>query len=171
MKQMKVERVVIDDTAYFIRPFGAFTSAGMTATLGKTIGPVLGSIAPVIADYFNGEDGKTKAITDMDFGLVASGVGDALAALDPDGLVRVLRMLLVDHGNISVILNEESGAEPLTEETCNEVFCQDMTGMIALAGSVIKVNFSGFFEKLAARYGLRIEKLGAAILANTAAST
>ena len=169
MKQMKSEKVVIDNTTFYVRPFGAFTAAGMTASLGKIIGPVLGGVAPVIADYMSGENGNTKKLTDMDFGVVASCIGDALASLDPDGLVSVLKMLLTDHRNVTYSVD---GDEPdvLDEDAANEVFCQDLGSMISVAVAVIKLNFSGFFEKLAARYGIRFEEMGAAILNSTATS-
>lgn len=170
MKQMTPEKVVIDNTTFYVRPFGAFIAAGMTANLGKIIGPVLGGIAPVITDFMNGEDGKTKAVADMDFGVVAAGVGDALAALDPEGLVKVLKMLLTDNRNITYSTNGSETAI-LDEDACNEIFCQDLGSMIAVAAAVIKINFSGFFGKLAARYGIRFEQMGAAILRNTATST
>lgn len=170
MKQQNTEKVVVDDITFYIRPFGAFVAAGMMATLGKTIGPVLGGIAPVVSDYFSGDNGNTKKIDEMDFGVVATGIGDALAAVDPDGLVTMLKMLLTDHRNVTYCAE---GGEPsvLTEDDCNEIFCQDLGGMISVAVAVIKCNFSGFFGKLAARYGIHIEQVGAAILANTATST
>lgn len=170
MKQMKREKVVIDNTTFYIRPFGAFTAAGMTASIGKIIGPVLGGVAPVITDYMSGENGKTKKLTDMDFGLVASGIGDALASMDPDGLVNVLKMLLTDHSNVTFSVDDEEPAT-LDEDAANEVFCQDLGSMITIAVAVIKINFSGFFEKLAARYGIHFEEMGAAILNSTATLT
>lgn len=170
MKQMKTEKVAIDNATFYIRPFGAFTAAGMTASLGKILGPVLGGVAPVITDYMSGEDGRTKKLEDMDLGLVAGGIGDAMASLDPDGLVGVLKMLLIDHRNVTVTVDDN---EPsiLDEDIANEVFCQDLGSMIAVAVAVIKINFSGFFGKLAARYGIRFEQMGAAILNSTATST
>lgn len=169
MKQTETKKVAIDNATFYIRPFGAFTAAGMTASLGKILGPVLGGVAPVITDYMSGEDGRTKALADMDLGLVAGGIGDAMASLDPDGLVSVLKMLLIEHRNVTVTVDD---GEPsiLDEDLANEVFCQDLGGMITVAVAVIKINFSGFFGKLAVRYGVHFEQMGAAILSNTATS-
>lgn len=162
MKQMNTEKVVLDGTTFYIRPFGAFVAAGMTASLGKILGPVLGSLAPIVSDYMAGEDGNTKTVESMDFGLVADGIGNALASLDPDGLVQVLKMLLIDHRNVTYSID---GNEPsvLDEDSANEVFCQDLSGMVNVAAAVVKINFSGFFGKLAARYGIHSEQMGAAI--------
>ena len=78
-------------------------------------------------------------------------------------------MLLTDHRNVTYSVD---GDEPdvLDEDAANEVFCQDLGSMISVAVAVIKLNFSGFFEKLAARYGIRFEEMGAAILNSTATS-
>lgn len=171
MKQQNTKKVIIDEMAFYIRPFGAFSAAGMTATLGKTIGPVLGGVAPVISDYMSGEDGKTKSVEELDFGIVATGIGDSLAAVDPDGLVAMLKMLLTDHHNITYCNNEGGESSVLTEDDCNEIFCQDLGGMMTLALEVVKVNFSGFFGKLAARYGIRMDEMKAAIMKNTEVST
>ena len=132
MKQTKSEKVVIDNTTFYVRPFGAFTAAGMTA--------------------------------------VAEGIGGALASVDPDGLVDMLKMLLTDHRNVAFSVD---GEEPSTldEDSANEVFCQDLSAMIAVAVAVIKINFSGFFGKFAARYGIHFEKMGAAILKSMDTST
>ena len=170
MKQTKSEKVVIDNTTFYVRPFGAFTAAGMTARLGKILGPVLGSVAPIITDFMDGEDGKTKKIEEMDFGAVAEGIGGALASVDPDGLVDMLKMLLTDHRNVAFSVD---GEEPSTldEDIANGVFCQDLSAMIAVAVAVIKINFSGFFGKFAARYGIHFEKMGAAIRKSMDTST
>lgn len=170
MKQQDTIKVALDEATFYIHPFGAFTAARMTAKLGNTIGPVLGSLAPVITNFMEGEDGKTKKVADMDFGLVAEGLGDALASIDPDALEAVLKLLLTDMRNITFVIGSSEPAV-MTEDDANEIFCQDLGGMVALAGAVVKANFSGFFAKLAARYGLRLEDLKAAIMSDTDALT
>ena len=42
----------------------------------------------------------------------------------------------------------------LDQDTANEVFCGEIQDMFLLMWYVIQVNFSGFFKKLAARFGL-----------------
>ena len=81
--------------------------------------------------------------------------GAVFPGLSGDKLEYLCRELLVAHGNVSVSPGgDDSDNKLLDEDAVNELFCGGLDEMFMLIFEVIKVNFSGFFKKLAAQYGL-----------------
>ena len=80
----------------------------------------------------------------------------AFAALDGDKAEELLDKLLLRKGNISCQYRDQSGSmvqEVLNQSLLDSLFCQNVDGLLRLAVEVIKVNYSGFFEKLLTQSG------------------
>ena len=71
-----------------------------------------------------------------------------------------MKKLLIDHKNVSVEGETTDGeVKLLTYDIANEVFCGDVQDMFVLCFEVIKLNFNGFFKKMAAQFGGLTEAL------------
>ena len=99
---------------------------------------------------------KEKGLLDTDVSKVAPAMAQGLSSLSGEKLEHLLRELLTDYNNIAY---KPTGSTvmpiPLTFDEANEVFCGDVQDMFVLAFYVIKKNFSGFFKKVSARFGLQ----------------
>ena len=80
----------------------------------------------------------------------------------------MMKKLLVAHKNIVVELPvydedgvemDEAEQEVLDMDLVNEIFCGEVQDMFILAFYVIRLNFNGFFKKLAGRFGKAGEAL------------
>ena len=175
MKQDSAIQKQIGEYLYYIRPFPAFTAARMTAKLGKIVGPVLGRVSPALSAFMEmSKDEDTpilEAVGQLDLETTAESLGLALAEIDPDALEEVLRLLLIQHGSISYRKMGSASVSRLTEDDANEIFCQALDEMLALAVETVKVNFSGFFKRLAAQYGLQLGTTKRQTTKNTDGST
>lgn len=156
MKQFTPTVKTIGDNKFYIRPFPAFTAAKMTGDLANVAAPLLAALAPLIIKYAPGNkaSGGKKAL-DADISEVAPALSGAFSGLTGDALESLCRELLTAHGNASVSIGgDDSNNQLMDEKIANELFCGDVDEMFMLMFEVIKVNFSGFFKKLAAQYGL-----------------
>lgn len=154
MKQFKPTVKTIGENKFYIRPFPAFTAAKMTGDLAGVAAPMLAGIAPVALKY-SGDKGGGKKSLDTDLSELAPALQGAFSGLSGDKLEYLCRELLVVHGNISVSIDgDDSANKKLDNDTVDELFCGGLDEMFMLIFEVIKVNFSGFFKKLAAQYGL-----------------
>lgn len=160
MKQFKPTIKTIGDNKFYIRPFPAFTAAKMTGDLAGVAAPMLAGIAPVALKYSGDKgSGSGKKSLDADISELAPALQGAFSGLSGDKLEYLCREMLVAHGNISVSIGgDDSDNKTLDDDTVNELFCGGLDEMFTLIFEVIKVNFSGFFKKLAAQYGLGGEK-------------
>ena len=169
MKQTTPITKEIGDYRFYIRPFSAFTAANMTGDLANIATPMLAAIAPPAVKVLGSKDRK---VLDTDLADMAPCMEGAFSGLSGDKLERISRKLLIEHKNISC---EEIGTGKtvlLDQDTANEVFCGEIQDMFLLMWYVIQVNFSGFFKKLAARFGLDGDLLkGTAATSNTAPLT
>lgn len=160
MKQMEVTTKKIGDNTFFISPFPAFTSARISGDLASVIAPILGGFAPMLkgVDAENAEN--TEDIMNKNMDEVLPVLSDALSHLEGDTLEGLLKQLLIDHKNIAYE-NEDGDAVRLTFDVANELFCGEMQDMFVLCWEVIKLNFGGFFKKIAGQSGslLDITKL------------
>ena len=94
----------------------------------------------------------------------------AVSGLSGTVVETLLRQLLVDYGNIAYD-DPETGATPkLTMDKANELFCGEVQDMFILAVEVIKVNYNGFFKKLAAQFGSAIAKFKDLMAASSAST-
>ena len=149
----KAERV-FNGNRFSIYPFYAFTAANLSGEISSLVIPILASIAPAAGKAADG-----VSLLDINVYDAAPALASGLSAISGDRIENLLKNLLVKHGNISVELEGEDEAQLLTEDLANNLFCGDAHDMFILAFDVIKVNFSGFFVKLASLYGGAIEKL------------
>ena len=156
MKQHEVkQKRTLSGNVFHVRPFGAFKAANMSGEILSLLTPILAGVAPIIAAAdVSGDD---VSFLDMDAEKAAPHLANAMSGISGDKLEALLKKLLIQHGNISVEIQNENGsmksAELLTEDLANEVFCGDTQDLFILAFDVIKVNFSGFFKKLGGQYG------------------
>lgn len=169
MKQQDATPVLVGDTTFYIRPVPAFKSANIFGQLTKTITPVAGGLLSLV-----GGTGDEESIFDLNLEEAAPALAGAVSGLSGTVVETLLRQLLVDYGNIAYD-DPETGATPkLTMDKANELFCGEVQDMFILAVEVIKVNYNGFFKKLAAQFGSAIAKfkdLMAASSASTETST
>ena len=142
----------------------------MTGDLAGVAAPLLAAIAPLVVK----KTGDGKKTLDADISEVAPAMSGAFSGFSGEKLEHLSTELLVAHGNISVSPGgDDSQNTQLTMDLANDLFCGEIDEMFMLMYEVIKVNFSGFFKKIAAQYGLGGEaqaKTGP-ITANTASST
>lgn len=170
MKQFTPVVKTIGNNRFYIRPFPAFIAAKMTGDLAGVAAPLLAAIAPLVVK----KTGDGKKTLDADISEVAPAMSGAFSGFSGEKLEHLSTELLVAHGNISVSPGgDDSQNTQLTMDLANDLFCGEIDEMFMLMYEVIKVNFSGFFKKLAAQYGPGGEaqaKTGP-ITANTASST
>ena len=92
----------------------------------------------------------------------------AVSGLSCSVVETLLRQLLVDYGNIAYDDPETGSTMKLTVDKANELFCGEVQDMFILAVEVIKVNYNGFFRKLAAQFGSAIGRFKEVMAASSA---
>ncbi len=170
MKQQEATRVSIGDYNFYIRPFPALTAANMTGDLANMAMPLLTSLVPIIGDQIKDEE-TGSSVLDAD---VTPAISGAFSTLNGDKLENLMRKLLIDHRNIAYEGIDDEKPRPLEKNDLNEIFCGNVQNMFILAYHVIKLNYAGFFEKIASQFGSLnglAEKLGGMTLGNMVAST
>lgn len=150
MKQQDPITKTIGDYNFYIRPFGAMTASKMTGDLAALVTPMLGAVAPLIGKQLNTEDSGLLDIDVSDLGPILS---NAFSSLTGDNLERMMSQLLIDHKNIHFDSTESREVKLLNRDELDEIFCMELQDMFLLAFEVLKLNYSGFFRKLASRYG------------------
>jgi len=149
MKQMEVTTKKIGDNTFYISPFPAFTSARISGDLASVIAPIIGSFAPMLKGV---DADSTEDLMNKDMDEVLPVLSEALAQLEGDKLEDLIKQLLIDYKNISYD-DEDGEATRLTYDAANEIFCGEMQDMFVLCWEVIKLNFGGFFKKIAGQSG------------------
>ena len=161
LKQLTPTSVYVGGIKYHIRPFPAFKAANISGELANMLLPFFGAVAGAID---TNEEGKDISLTDIDVGTAVEAISRtvSLNGGDVEGMMR--KLLLGGHISVRDI-SDDSGqvvdTQPLTEDLANELFCGELQDMYKLCYEVIKVNFNGFFMKLAALSG----KVGSAEIA------
>ena len=148
LKQMEAQKVNIGDNVFYIKPFSAFKAANITGELASVLSPLIGVFASLIGDN------PYSSLMDVDVNKAAEALsgttlisGDKLEAL-------MSKLLLGDH--IVIEYEDDDGKthqEKLKKDLADEVFCGDVQDMFVLCIHVIKLNFNGFFGKLATLSG------------------
>lgn len=138
------------DYIFYIRPMSAFTAANISGELFANILPLLGSFAPIAAGKQN-----IGSLLDIDTEVAAKALASGASGISGDKLEALLKKLLVEHRNISFESLNDKKPKPqvLTEDFANQIFCGDVQDMFILAVDVIKINYSGFFNKLDGLFG------------------
>ncbi|MCD8397533.1 MAG: hypothetical protein LUD12_10220 [Lachnospiraceae bacterium] len=147
MKQTETTMKKIGGVKFYITPFPAFTAARISGELSKVLAPMLGSLAPLM----NGVGDNASNVMDADVETMLPVLADALGQLSGDSFEHLMKELLVTYKNIAY--DTEDDVEKLTYEAANEIFCGEIMDMLLLCWEVIKINFGGFFEKLAGQFG------------------
>lgn len=150
MKRQDPITKTIGEYNFYIRPFGAMTASHMTGDLAALVTPILGAIAPVAGKYLNDDDGSLLDVDVADLGPVLT---SAFTSLTGDNLERMMGQLLIDHKNIHFDSIENHEVKLLDRDELDEIFCMELQDMFLLAFEVLKLNYSGFFRKLAGRFG------------------
>lgn len=150
MKRQDPVTKTIGNYNFYIRPFGAMTASKMTGDLAALVTPMLGAVAPVVGKYLNAEDGSLLDVDVADLGPVLT---SAFTSLTGDNLERMMGQLLIDHKNIYFDSIDDHDVKLLDRDEVDEIFCMELQDMFLLAFEVLKLNYSGFFRKLASRYG------------------
>lgn len=145
LRQMESKKVIIGDNSFYIKPFPAFKAANLTGELASVLSPLLGAIAPLVGE---------GDIADVDVNKAAEVLAGSVM-IDGDRLENLMKKLLLG-GNIVIEYEDERGEEQqekLDKDLADEVFCGNVQDMFVLCIHVIKMNFNGFFEKLATLSG------------------
>ena len=157
MKQMEVAEKKIGENTFYIKPFPAFVAVNISGELASVVTPLLGGIAALVGGKVGdggSADGGDKNIMDVDVEDAMPVLTSAFSSISGDKFERLMKKLLVDHKNISVVCEATDGkVEPLNYDLANEVFCGDVQDMYILCFEVIRLNFKGFFSKIGDRFG------------------
>lgn len=145
LKQMEAQKVNIGDNIFYIKPFPAFKAANITGDLASVLSPLIGVIAPLVG---NGN------LMDVDVNKAAEALSGS-TLINGDKLESLMsKLLLGDH--VVIEYEDDDGKthhEKLNKDLADEVFCGNVQDMFVLCVHVIKLNFNGFFGKLATLSG------------------
>lgn len=139
-RRIEGKEVSIGGELFVIYPFGAFTASNLSGELGSLLGPVIGAIAPLVADK--------KIRLDDDVITAAPQLATAFSSLSGDKLERLMKKLLCSQNIVT-----KSDGEWLTEEVADELFCGRVDEMFQLAFFVLRENYGNFFEKAGSLFG------------------
>lgn len=145
LKQIEPTTVIVGKNKFVIMPFSAFKAANISGELATVLSPVFGALLKV---------SNKKNIGDIDVDSAAQAISSN-ANINGDKLEKLMKKLLLGD-NISVEFKSEEGEidiKHLDLDLANEIFCGEVQDMFKLCFEVIKVNYSGFFEKLLNRSG------------------
>lgn len=159
LKQMESTKVKVGDNEFYIKPFPAFKAANLTGELASVLSPLLGAVAPLV-----GTTGS-ESIMDMDVEQVGEKMAEGVMGninISGDKIEALMKKLLLG-GNIVIEYEDEDGEmqqEKLDKDLADEVFCGNVQDMFVLCVHVIKLNFNGFFEKIANLSGKAKQAVG-----------
>ena len=154
LKQMEPTKETVGGYNFYIKPFAAFKAANLTGELASVLAPLLGALAPLVSDN------KEGSLMDVDAAQAAEALSNC-TNISGDKMEKLMQKLLLG-GHIVVELPDEEGEfkpERLDMDIANEIFCGEVQDMFILCFHVIKLNFNGFFKKIAGLSG----KAGSAI--------
>lgn len=149
LKQTEPTKEKVGGYNFYIRPFAAFKAANLTGELASVLAPLLGALAPLVADK-----GEERSLMDVDAAQAAEALSNC-TNISGDKMEKLMQKLLLG-GHIVVELPDEEGkttAERLDMDIANEIFCGEVQDMFILCFHVIKLNFNGFFKKIAGLSG------------------
>ena len=174
LKRTEKTKITIGDYDFYVSKFGAFKSANLSGELVRLFTPIIASVVPVAYKMLGGDNSgkeESQSIFDMELDKGIESLAPALAGafdnLSGNQVEVLMRRLLIEEKNVS--FTEKDCMDPnkikvMEWEDADELFCGDIQDMYLLAIKVIQLNYKGFFKKLAAPYGLDLEKVGAAMM-------
>ena len=157
MKTFEVKERQIGENIFYIRPLPAFKAANISGELFGVLLPALGSLAPLV-----GAKSDTESLLDVDAAVAAKAFAQGASALSGNKVEYMLKMLLIQHGNISFERagqKKDGTPQKLTEDEANDLFSGDVHDMFLLAWEVVKLNYGGFFGKLGSLFGDQADAL------------
>ena len=134
LKQLEPKKETIGGLNFYIRPFPAMVAANLTGDLASLLTPVL----------------------------AAASISKSMEGFSGSKVESMMKKLLIAHKNVVVelpVMDEddvetgEYSQEILDMDIVNEIFCGDVQDMFILAFYVIRLNFNGFFKRLAGPSG------------------
>lgn len=171
LRQTEPKKETIGDYNFYIKPFPAMVAANLTGDLASLLTPVLTALLPLV-----GKDGEESegdgGLLDVDVDQAAASMAKSMEGFSGKRVESMMKKLLVTYKNVAVEVPEldeddtPTGGyeqEVLDMDIVNEIFCGEVQDMFVLAFYVIRLNFNGFFKKLAGRFG----KAGEALMKKT----
>ncbi len=170
LRQTEPKKETIGDYNFYIRPFPAMVAANLTGDLASLLTPVLAALLPLVGSDNEDNDSESAdgGLMDIDVDQAAASMAKSMDGFSGKKVESMMKKLLVTHKNVVVELPEldeddtETGEyeqEVLDMDLVNELFCGEVQDMFVLAFYVIRLNFNGFFKKLAGRFGKAGEAL------------
>jgi len=150
MKQFDATQKTIGGNRFYIRPFPAFQCAYMSGEIIAFVAPVASSLLPMAGEAARGD---AEGFADMDAEKVAAMLSGGLSTVSGDKTEHILKLLLTNRKNVSVLIDGEGEEKTLDEDTANEIFCCCIFDMLVLAVEVIKVNFPDISKRLGGLFG------------------
>lgn len=150
LRQMEPAVVKVCGMKFYITPFPAFKAANLTGELANVLAPLFGALAPLVNDKRK----NNMDLMDIDAEKAAEAISGC-TTISGDKLEKLMQKLLIGE-NITVEAPDEEGeieAQRLDMDLANELFCGEVQEMFVLCFHVIKLNFNGFFRKLAGLSG------------------
>ena len=150
MRQMETTTADVGGMKFYIRPFPAFKAANLTGELASVLAPLLGVLAPLVTKEDNG-----GGLMDIDVKDAAEAMSGC-SAISGDKLELLMKKLLLGGHIVVETPDEENGGvegKVLDMDIANEVFCGEVQDMFVLCFHVIKLNFNGFFKRIAGQSG------------------
>lgn len=170
LRQTEPKKETIGDYNFYIKPFPAMVAANLTGDLASLLTPVLAALLLLVKKDKKDEDSENTdgGLMDIDVDQAAASMAKSMDGFSGQRVESMMKKLLVTHRNVVVELPQldeddiETGEyeqEILDMDLVNEIFCGDVQDMFILAFYVIRLNFNGFFKKLAGRFGKAGEEL------------
>lgn len=143
LRQTEPTMVTLLEHEFYIFPFPAFKASNVLGDLTGFLLPTLAQVLPAA---------MMEDVFDKPLEEIAPLVGKGLQGISGDAVEKLLKKLLTQK-NISVELEGEETPQYLTESLADSIFCGNAQELFVLAYHVIRINFAGFFDKLASLSG------------------
>ena len=164
LKQLEPKKETIGGLDFYIRPFPAMIAANLTGDLASLLTPVLAALMPLVGNDSNKDEGHGEdgGLLNMDVNDAAASISKSMEGFSGKKVESMMKKLLITYENVIVGLpvEDEDGVktgeyeqEILDMDIVNEIFCGDVQDMFILAFYVIRLNFNGFFKRLAGPSG------------------
>lgn len=146
LRQIESHKVNLGEYVFYIKPFPAFKASNITGDLASVLSPLIGLLAPLVS--------TKDSLMDIDVNKIAESLSGT-NIVSGDKLEPLMEKLLLG-GHIVIEFEDENGdkqQEKLDRDIVDEAFCGNVQDMFILCIHVIKLNFNGFFGKLATLSG------------------
>lgn len=163
LRQLEPKKETIGEFNFYIKPFPAMVAANLTGDLASLLTPVLAALMPLVGNTSDDtEDEADGGLMDIDVNDAAASISKSMEGFSGKKVESMMKKLLISYKNVAVEMPEldEDGVETgeyeqelLDMDLVNEIFCGNVQDMFILAFYVIRLNFNGFFKKLAGPSG------------------